>query len=444
MKQASLFIIVLFILNFSSFAQNQKPALLNDSVRKAVLNNLASTLNSSYVFPEKAKLIAGYLDEQNKKETYNSLSYPNDFARRIVGDIRFIQNDKHLRIEYNPQLENNILKFLSSKENAASISAEDVARDERKNFYFKKLEILPSNIGYIEFNGFSPPSPSALKTIQAAMQFVSHTDALIIDLRNNFGGNVNTQISSYFFADKTYTGKTFNRIENKWRDDYIENKKAITNGLVLNMPVYILTSSRTFSAAEGLAYTLQNLKRAVVIGDTTRGGAHLTRSFSLGNGFVGFIPYMRSENVITKTDWEGTGVIPDISAEESKCIEVAVNGILQKKLNTIKDPTEKRKINWQLNYNLSKTSSLIINADDAQKFTGLFAEFEVILKEGVLMFRDIHQPGNNYGKLISITWQLFQVGTDYQVEFILDKGGKCNAIKMYWDDGWEETIQRTK
>ena len=233
---------------------------------------------------------------------------------RYCKDIRSIYNDAHTRIEYDPQLEKEILQFLSSKEAAVKLSEAGIAKAEKINFYFKKLEILPSNIGYIELTGFASPGLSSIKTIKAAMQFVAHTDALIIDLRNNFGGNGVTagQIASYFFSTKTYTGRTYNRIENKWTEEFIENKKAITNGLVLNMPVYILTSNRTFSAAEGLAYTLQTLKNAVIIGDTTRGGAHLTRSFSLGNGFVGFIPFTRGENAVTNTDWESTGVIPGI------------------------------------------------------------------------------------------------------------------------------------
>lgn len=270
--------IILFIIagNFSLYisAQVQQTPQLDKSTRKISLNSICNALNRYYVFPDTAKLMCNYISRQNEKGAYNLLTNPNDFANKLVKDIRSVYDDPHLRIEYNPKLEADILKFISSKEGANKVSEEEVAKDEKLNFHFKKIEILPSNIGYIELNGFATASPSARKTIHAAMQFVAHTDALIIDLRNNPGGNSETsgEITSYFFKAKTYTGESFNRIENKWTKVYIENKKSITDGLVLDMPVYILTNHRTFSAAEGFAYTFQTIKNSVIIGDTTRGG----------------------------------------------------------------------------------------------------------------------------------------------------------------------------
>lgn len=428
------------------FAQNKQPSQIDANTRKAVLQSICNAINSYYVFPDRAKSMADYIKKQSEAGRYDSLNNPSDFANQVVKDIRSVFNDRHLRVEYNPELEKDIIKFISSKRGADQVSEADIAKDRKTNFYFKKIEILPSNIGYIEFTNFVRPSLPARKTVNAAMQFVSNTDALILDLRNNFGGNaaMANEILGYFFDARTYTGKSFNRIENRWVDNYVENKKAVTQGLVLNMPVYILTSNRTFSAAEGLAYTLQSMKNVVVIGEATRGGAHLTRSFSLGNGFVGFIPYLRGENVKTKTDWEGTGVIPDIKIEESKSLLTAQNTILTRKLAATANDTEKRKISWLINYYKSTNSDVVVDSSNAAKFIGRFAEFEITVKENQLMFRDTNQPNNNPKKLAAITSTLFQVGNDYQVEFIIEKNGSCNSIKMYWDDGWVETVKRTK
>ena len=444
MKNIICFLIASFISCDLLMAQSNPEIKLDLQTRNVIIENICKALNKNYVFPEKAKLMSDYIKEQNEKGKYNSITNPNELASQVFKDIRSVNNDTHLRIVYDPRLEEDILKFLSSKKGSDKVSEADIAKDEKINFYFKKIEILPSNIGYIEFNGFANPSPAASKTINSAMQFVAHADAIIIDLRNNFGGNGSTasEVAGYFFNSRTYTGRSFNRIENKWTDQYIENKKAITNGLVLKMPIYILTSKRTFSAAEGLAYTLQNLKNVVIIGDTTRGGAHLTRSFSLGNGFVGFIPYMRGENAVTKTDWEGTGVIPNISTEESNCLVIAQNTILNNKLATATNETEKRKIKYIINYNKSKYSSVNIEPSEVSKFTGRFAEFEVTLQGGQLMFRDVNRPTINYKKMIAITPTLFQVGNDYQVEFVIDNG-LCKSFKMYWDDGYEDKIDKS-
>jgi hypothetical protein len=425
-------------------AQINAASTMNAQTKNTIIDNLCKLLNKNYVFPDKAKLISDYLYEKSRKGKYETINDPNELANQLLRDIRSVNKDDHLRIEYDPSLEKNVLTFLSSKAGANKVAAEDLLRDEKNNFHFKKIEILPSNIGYITLNGFANPSQAASKTIYAAMQFVAHTDALIIDLRNNFGGNgaVASEIASYFFPTKTYTGRNFNRIEDKWINQYIENNKALTHGLVLKMPVYILTSKRTFSAAEGLAYTLQSLKNFIIIGDTTRGGAHLTRSFSIGNGFVGFIPYLRGENAVTKTDWEGTGVIPNIYTEESNSLVTAQHTILHEQIAKATNQTEKRKIQYIINYNKSKYSSVTINPLEASKFTGRFAEFEVSVQGGELVFRDTNHRTIYYKKMIAITPTLFQVGNDYQVEFLIENG-MCNAVNMFWDDGYTDKIDRS-
>lgn len=446
MRQKNIVTALFLLIGQFLFAQNNQPPKIDSVVKNEVINNICNAINNYYVFPDKAKVMSDYLKQQNQNGTFSSIIRPNDFANEIQKKLRSVNEDNHLRIEYNPQLEKDILKFLATKKGATEIIADDIKKDEKQNFYFKKVEILPSNIGYIEFTNFAVPNPSARKTINSAMQFVSHTDGLIIDLRNNFGGNGEMlgEVLSYFFTLKTYTGKTYNRIENKWTDSYVENKKEITNGLKLEMPLYILTSNRTFSAAESFAYTLQNMKKAIIIGNTTRGGAHATRSFSIGNGFVAFIPYLRGENVTTKTDWEGIGVVPDIKADDNNCVLTAQNYFLNQKLLTETDEKEKRKINWQINFNKSKSSTVILNSTETAKFIGRFQEFEVSIFENQLMFRDTNQKRSDPRKAIAVTNKLFQIGSDYQVEFITDSNNVCNSIKMYWDDGYEETINKTK
>lgn len=430
------------------FAQNNEsePPKMDNAVKTEVVNSICNSLTHYYVFPDKAKVMSDFLKQQHQSNIFSPVTNPNQLANEIQNTLRSVNNDSHLRIEYNPRLEKDILKFLKDKKGSAEILADDLKKDEKKNFYFKKVEILPSNMGYIELTNFAAPSPSARKTVHAAMQFVAHTDGLIVDLRNNFGGNgeMLSEILSYFFPAKTYIGKTYNRIENKWSDVYIENKTDITNGLKLGMPLYILISNRTFSAAESFAYTLQSMKRAVIIGNTSRGGAHATRSFSIENAFVAFIPYSRGENAATKTDWEGVGVIPDIKADDPNAILTAQNYFLNQRLLAETDENEKSKIKWQINYNQSKSSAAIINTTDLTRFTGRFQEFEVTLSDNQLMFRDTHQKDSEPQKAVAITNHLFQIGSDYQVEFITDSKDVCNAIKMYWNDGYEETVNRTK
>ncbi|WP_158629435.1 S41 family peptidase [Flavobacterium microcysteis] len=425
-----------------SFLFAQK-TIISQEEKLQLLENLTHVIHAYYVYPDKAEEITDYLKKLYATAKYDSLNNPTELENELTKNIFFISKDKHIRIAYNPGLENDILKFNASGKNAEKISLADLNKERQKNFYFRKVQILPSNIGYIEFTNFAKPGKEANKTLAAVMQFISNTDALIIDLRNNYGGNgtMVNEILNYFFENRTYSGRAFNRIENKWTDSYVGSAKKKSEKLFFNKPIYILTSSATFSAAEGFAYALQYLKKAMVIGETTRGGAHLTRSFSLGNGFVGFIPYARFENAITKTDWEGKGVIPDIPATSENSLLMAQQDILKKKLLSA-DENEKKKISWLLNYYKSKTTVITVSSSIAKKYEGRYAEFEVKFENNELKIRDTNQPTIQYKSLKPITETLFQAGEDYQIEFLSDSNGIINAIKMYWEDGWSEEIER--
>ena len=269
------------------------------------------------------------------------------------------------------------------------------------------------------------------------MQFVSNTDALIIDLRSNRGGSgKSNNILGYFFDRTIKTGRSFNRITNTWTENFVEPAE-----FYLDIPIYVLTSKRTFSAAEDFAYILQNQHNATIVGTSTNGGAHLTRSFSLGNGFVGFIPYLRSENEKTSTDWEATGVIPDISTTPENALLSAQNEILKTKLEKATE-NEQSKIQWLINYNQSRISDVVLDSITLDKFIGRYAEFEITKQNDNLYFRDVNQKNNTPFLMTPISQTLFQIGRDYQIEFINESGGKFQSINMSWSDGWAEKINR--
>ncbi|WP_407481149.1 S41 family peptidase [Elizabethkingia meningoseptica] len=433
----------LLFLNYSAYAQSIPPEMDQATIQKVIVRT-SELVTQNYVFPDKALLISDHIRKLNKNKKYNLYKNAQNLAKQLTADIQSVNKDKHLRIIYDPELEKDIISYLNTPPQTNQIKKQEENKEKTFNFFFRKLEILPSNIGYIEFTNFPTPSEEAQKTIHSAMQFISNTDALIIDLRRNRGGNgtTSTELLGYFFNEKIKTGKSFNRIENKWTDDYIENIPSIAGGLYLGMPVYILTSKWTFSAAEGFVYTMKYLRNSKIIGETTAGGAHLTRSFSSGSGFVAFIPFTRSENIKTGTDWEITGIVPDIEVKSGDPLILAQNEILKEKLLKTNNENEQRKIKWLLNYNLSKESKHIIATEDLKKYAGRFAEFEISVVGNELLFRNTNSPDDSLQKMIPITNTLFQVGLDYQVNFLKDKN--YNTIKMYWSDGWAEDIDRTK
>jgi len=228
-------------------------------------------------------------------------------------------------------------------------SHEDIARQiefmRTVNFGFEKVERLPGNVGYIDLRGFQPAQFGA-ETVVAAMNFLANTDALIIDLRRNGGGEpaMVALISSYLFGpEPVHLNDLYFRPDNStrqwWTLPYVPGKRYGEK-----KEVYVLTSNRTFSAAEEFTYNLKNLKRATIVGETTGGGAHPGGPRRINEHFGIWVPSGRAINPITKTNWEGTGVKPDVDVPADQALKVAHIAALKKVLERVAEPERKNAI----------------------------------------------------------------------------------------------------
>lgn len=425
------------VFQFALSLRAQESPALTPEVRDQVIGKLSETLTRNYVYPDKAAAMNQFIQKKQLEKGYDNANDPQKFANDLTKDLRSVQQDTHLSVRYDPDLEKKVNAF----EATAQKDSSDLEKERSQNFFFRKAEILRGNIGYINLTNFAEANDLSRKTAQAAFQFVANTDALILDLRNNFGGRneMAKEVADYFFAKPQLAGKSFNRITDGWTDDWVGKRSEIGEGLRLTMPLYLLTSERTFSAAEGLAYNLKYLRNAVTVGVKTRGGAHQTRSFALGNGFVGFIPFTRSENVVTKTDWEGTGVEPNIPIKEEQALLKAQELILKNKLSAISDAVEKRKLEWVLNDLSSKMAKIDVPEEKLKTYVGTFEEFVFTLENGKLYCRNTHQKDQK-DALVAINDHLFKIDEQSQVEFIADKDGVVKSIRMLWDDGAVDAI----
>lgn len=198
-----------------------------------------------------------------------------------------------------------------------------------RKFYCEKVEILPSNIGYIKFDGFMDASFCG-PTVVATMGFVAHSDAFIFDLRQNGGGQPDmvTIIASYLFDKPTHLIDIYNRS----KDSTTQNKDSTTQNWTLSylpgprlakQPVFVLTSKRTFSGAEEFAFDLKNQKRPTIVGETTGGGAHPVSGHPVADYFMVGVPFAESLDPVSKTNWEGTGVEPDVKVSADDALETA-------------------------------------------------------------------------------------------------------------------------
>ena len=220
------------------------------------------------------------LKAHEAKGDYNAISDGDTFASQMTKDLQAVSHDKHLRVNFNS------FKAPPRRDPTPEDEARFHKQMERDNCAFDKVEILPNNIGYIKFDGFMDAGFCG-PTVVAAMGFVAHTDALIFDLRQNGGGQpaMVTMIASYLFDKPTHLIDIYNRKEDKttqnWTLSYLPGQRMPTQ------PVFVLTSTRTFSGAEEFAFDLKNQKRATIVGETTGGGAHPVSGHVVADYFIG-------------------------------------------------------------------------------------------------------------------------------------------------------------
>lgn len=286
----------------------------DSEARREVIERLAALLNERYVFPATALEMEQAIRARAGRGEYNGMADPATFAAALTAHLQEVSKDKHLRVRM-----------------ASMVSPQPGQNPQLENFGIGKAEVLPGDIGYLEIASFSASPAQARQAVADAMSPLAQKKALILDVRRNGGGSpaMVALIASYLFGEKPVHLSTLyiryqNRTEHFYTDPNVPGEKFGST-----KPVYVLTSRSTFSAAEGFAYHLQSLKRAVIVGEVTGGGAHAGGYLPLGNYLEVFVPSIRATNPITGTNWEGTGVKPDIEVAEHRALDAALEAIHQ-------------------------------------------------------------------------------------------------------------------
>jgi hypothetical protein len=316
-------------------ARKEPDGPITAAQRDDTIDALLRALGEKYVFPEKGNEAVAAVRDRQKRGDYAAVTTGQALAKALTTDINQVLKDAHFRVRFS-------LDKLPEREKAEKPSAEELAKLRKRelalNGGFDKVERLPGNIGYIEFRGFMDEEAGA-ETVAAAMNFVANTDALIIDLRQNGGGNpaMVALICSYLFGpEPVHLNDLYWREGN--RTDEFWTRKEVAGRRYLGKDVYVLTSHYTFSGAEEFSYNLKNLKRATIVGETTGGGAHPGGGFRLSEHFRMFVPTGRAISPITKTNWEGTGVEPDLKVAADLALKTAHLSALKKSVVNIKEP----------------------------------------------------------------------------------------------------------
>ena len=306
----------------------QTDMTIDAATRRQVIDGVLSALDRAYVFPEKAAEMTRAMRARVQRGEYDTITSAIAFADSLTRHLQAVSHDLHLRVRYDDR---------APQQGGRSAGPQ---RPPLENFGIGAPERLAGNVAYLELRSFGYPADVVEDAVARALGGVADADALIIDVRRNGGGSPQmvALVSSYLFGpDSVHLNSLYFRPAD--RTDHFWTRSSVRGGRFgPAKPVYVLTSRRTFSAAEEFTYNLQSLKRATIVGDTTGGGAHPGGVERVHPNFGVFVPSGRAINPITRTNWEGTGVRPDMPVASDRAREAAHLAALRLLASRATDP----------------------------------------------------------------------------------------------------------
>ncbi len=294
---------------------------VNALSRGVVIDALLEQLNEEYVFPDTARAMERAVRARERRGEYKDVTSARAFADSLTAHLRAVSRDRHLEVRYSAG------RMPAARAGASTADIDMLMRmfGREVNFGFERVERLEGNVGYLELRTFGFDPEWVEDAAAAAFALLASTDALIIDVRRNGGGSPHTValVSSYLLGDKPVHLSSLYWREGGRTERIYTHPNVAGRRYGPDKPVYILTGPGTFSGAEAFAYGLQSLKRAVIVGERSGGGAHPGVLRRLTDHFMVWVPSGRVINPVTGTNWERVGVRPDVIVPEAEAKHVA-------------------------------------------------------------------------------------------------------------------------
>lgn len=413
-------------------AASPAPPAVDARGRAAIVDDIAAALNETYVFPETAKKMEQNVRRQLESGAYDRLGTLDAFTEKLTDDLQSVSKDLHLRVFWDPE----------PPAEAGGPTPEERERQaaaiRRDNYCFRKVERLAGNVGYLKLDCFAPAELGGATAV-AAMGFLAGSEALIFDLRDNGGGSPSMiqLLTSYLLAGEPTHLNSFyvrkgDRTEQFWTHAWVPGTR------LPDVPVFVLTSGRTFSAAEEFTYNLKNLKRATLIGETTGGGAHPVDLHRVkGYPVAVSLPFGRAVNPISGTNWEGTGVEPDVKVPAPEALTVAQARALAAVAEKATDPAHKAELDFVRGVMEDRREPADLSAAELQAFAGTYGPRKITLEDGALWYQ--RGPGRKL-RLLPVGQDRFLVGDldDFRIRFERDASGNVTRLVGLYPDGNEE------
>ncbi len=415
------------------FAQQNKALTMTQ--QKQIITELCEKIEDIYPFPEIAAQTISGMKAYYEEGKYNAYTDRSEFANHLTMDLEDLSNDTHFRLSYNPELAAEMKKHKDYEVSEESLTAYEARIEKWQNYGFKELKILDGAVGYLDLRLFFA-TYYAGEVAVAAMNFLSNCNAIIIDLRYNGGGwgdMVNFLLSYFtesrdeimfsvgqYTVDSTYyAGKTM---------AYVPGKR------LTGIPVYVLISRSTASAAEAFASEIRHINsEAMVVGETSAGAENPVTNIVIGGEFILQIPSWRL--IYRKYDikWEGIGVRPDIEAAVEKALAVAHIDALRKLSETAVEKEVKEKYQWALDGILAVYEPISLREGVLEAYAGNYGTRDVYFEDGVLYYQ---YKKRTKRRMLPVREDYFVIENYdfFRVRFTIEKG-KVTSLDEIFTDG---------
>jgi hypothetical protein len=436
----SLLMLIFWISNQEILAEE---TLKIDADTKAeVVNKVAGFMKDYYYSPKTGEKMGNHINRQHKKGEYDSYTDVKEFCRKLTADLREICHDRHIFVFYSPEeaaevaAKNNLLP----EEKIKKIEQRMFERNRKVNFGFHKVEILKGNIGYLDLRQFSNPDYAG-ETAIGVMHFISHADAVIVDLRKNGGGSEEmvSLLCSYFVPKRVHLINSYYRPDNKtmqfWTFPYIPGKR------MPDVDLYILTSSRSFSAAEEFAFDMKHLKRGIIVGETTKGGAHPVDVKIVKGSILTQISIGESFHPDTKANWEGIGVEPHVKVPEKDALTKAHLLALERIIKKEKNEQLIFEYQWLADTLKSMLEPFQLDTNTMKSYVGVYGPRIITFENGALYYHMENQPKM---KMIPMNENTFRFAENDSFRLqIVKEGNRVTAVKGLYDNGNSDMNKKT-
>ena len=409
---------------------DSKPA--DDEFKATAIDSIAWAFNKTYVFPDVAEEIEEVLRRKLRSGDYDEFETIQDFAHQLSADLVEVSGDRHLGVRYYS--DEQVAESAQGDEDPDLAHQRAIERGRRENFEFKKLEVMPGNVGYMKLDGFNDTSLSGPTAI-AAMNFLAYTDALIIDLRTNGGGSPTLiqTIMGYLLEEPTHLNSFYIRdgdsLKQFWSAPYVPGPKMVDTEL------YVLTSGYTFSAAEEFTYNIKNLERGTIVGEVTGGGAHPVAAYLFDDmNLLVRVSFGRAINPISGTNWEGVGVQPDIEVPADQALDTAYLDALTKLREKAGDEQVAYTFDWAIAGLEARLNPVEVNIATLETYAGDYGPRHLRVVDGVLMYnRDDRDP--IVATPMTETLFRFDAVEYFRLEVVLGEDGVPVKLIGYYENG---------